>query len=41
MRVGKKQLKGVPVKVYRPHQTFESLMSHDEHDEDSHHCKDP
>ena len=41
MRVGKKLLKARPVKVYSPHQTPESLMSHDEHDEDSHQSKDP
>ena len=41
MRVGEKQLKAIPVKVSRSHQTLESLMSHDEHDEDSHQSKDP
>ena len=41
MRVGKKRMKAIPVKVFRPHQTPESLMSHDEHDEDSHQSKDP
>jgi hypothetical protein len=40
MRVGKKQLKAIPVKGFSPHQTPESLMSYDEHDEDSHQSKD-
>ena len=41
MRAGKKHWKAIPVKGFNPHQTPESLMSHDEHDEDSHQSKDP
>ena len=40
MRVGEKQLTARPVKVFRAHQSLESLMSYDEHDEDSHQSKD-
>jgi hypothetical protein len=36
MRVGRKWLKRLPAGEYSPHQSFKSLMSHDEHDEDSH-----
>jgi hypothetical protein len=40
MRVGNTCLKEIPVEVFSLHQTPASLMSHDEHDEDSHQSED-